>query len=93
MKRSSWKLPYLNPNVYRSSYIRKKVIMFKARNFVLSKALLDKRLCIYNGTWFLSSDISNNFIGLRLGQLSFTKRSDSQLHLKKKSKKKSNKKK
>jgi len=58
------------------------------RNLVIPLSFFEKRVLIYNGIWFLSRDVSHNMIGYKLGEFSFSKRSDTQLHLKFKSKKK-----
>lgn len=91
MKRSVWKLPYIHPTFLKKRNRSKNLITTKIRNSIISNFYVDKKICIYNGIWFLSKDISSTMVGLKLGEFSFTKRSDTQLHIKRKSKKKSKK--
>lgn len=92
MKRVIWKLPYIKPVLLKNNKLKKKNLKFSFRNSIIPHRYLDKRVSIYNGIWFLSKEINKNMIGLKLGELSFTKRCDTQLHIRKKSKKKSKKK-
>jgi ribosomal protein S19 len=89
MKRSSWKLPYLHPILFKSRVKNKNFFVSFARNILLTKPLLQKKVKIYNGIWFLSRDANTNLLGHKTGEISFTKKCDTQLHLKRKSKKKS----
>ena len=64
--------------------------MTRIRNSVIPTIFGEKRvkLGIFNGTWFLKFSAQSSMAGDKLGQYSFTKRSDKQTHLKKKYKKK-----
>lgn len=92
MKRSNWKLPYIHSVLFKKRNLLKKQLFFRLRNSSIPKYLVDKRIYVYNGIWFLSKNISNNMVGHKVGEFAFTKRSDTQLHLKRKSKKKTKKK-
>lgn len=91
MKRSVWKLPFIHNVFFKKRLLLKNLFNFKLRNSLIPATLVDKRLRIYNGIWFLSHDVSPNTVGFKLGEFSFTKRCDTQIHLKFKSKKKSKK--
>lgn len=91
MKRSVWKLPYIHNVFFKKRLIFKKRINFVMRNSIIPRTFLDKRLSIYNGAWSLSRNVITSTVGLKLGEIAFTKRSDRQTHTKTKSKKKSKK--
>lgn len=92
MKRPSWKLPYINSSLMKSrcfndSDINKvKVLWF--RNSQIPPYMLGRRVRLYNGAWFLVQTISSNMIGSKFGQYSITKRFDTQIQSRMKSKKK-----
>jgi ribosomal protein S19 len=92
MKRSIWKLPYIHTVFFKKRFFFKNFFNLKIRNSVIPSSFCDKRIRIYNGIWYLSKDIALNVVGFKVGEFSFTKRSDTQIHLKFKSKKKSKKK-
>lgn len=50
--------------------------------------MLGRRVRLYNGAWFLVQTISSNMIGSKFGQYSITKRFDTQIQSRMKSKKK-----
>lgn len=91
MKRSSWKLPYIHPVLFKKRILNKKSILLKIRNTLIPFNFTDKKLKIYNGIWYLSKEVASNMSGLKIGQFSFTKRCDKQIHKKKKGKKKNKK--
>lgn len=91
MKRAVWKLPFIHNVFFKKRLLVKKLFNFKLRNSSIPYSLVDKRIRIYNGIWFLSHDVALNTVGFKLGEFSFTKRCDTQIHLKSKSKKKSKK--
>lgn len=94
MKRPSWKLPYIHSSLMKSrcfdindSDINKvKVLWF--RNSQIPPYMLGRRVRLYNGAWFLVQTISSNMIGSKFGQYSITKRFDTQIQSRMKSKKK-----
>lgn len=94
MKRPSWKLPYINSsllksrsfNIKDSDLNKVKVLWF--RNSQIPPYMLGRRVRLYNGAWFLVQTISANMIGSKFGQYSVTKRFDTQIQSRIKSKKK-----
>ncbi len=94
MKRPAWKLPYINSSLMKSRYIdvkdsdlhKVKVLWF--RNSQIPPYMLGRRIRLYNGAWFLVQTISSNMIGSKFGQYSLTKRFDTQMQSRIKSKKK-----
>lgn len=90
MIRSLWKLPYISLLLFKKKYLNKTNLNIKLRNSVIPYIFIDKniKINIYNGIWYLSIVLSNTMLGFKLGEFSYTKRSDTQTHLKKKRKKK-----
>jgi ribosomal protein S19 len=94
MKKSRKKLPFILPLLFnKKSLLSNKFMILKNRSSIIPFAYKNKRVKIYNGKFFLSKDLNQNMVGLKLGEFSFTKRSDTQIHKKFKSKKKSGKRK
>lgn len=89
MKRPAWKLPFIHSVLFKKRNLYKKQLFFRLRNSSIPFFLIDKRIYVYNGIWLLSKNITKDMIGHKIGEFAFTKRSDTQLHLKRKSKKKS----
>jgi len=90
MVKSSWKLPYIHILLFQKRFLKNDVNI-NIRNSVIPFIFIDKKIKIniYNGIWYLSTLITNLMINHKLGEFSYTKRSDTQTHLKKKRKKKS----
>jgi len=90
MVKSSWKLPYIHILLFQKRYLNNDVNI-NIRNSVIPFIFIDRKIKIniYNGIWYLSTLITNLMINHKLGEFSYTKRSDTQTHLKKKRKKKS----
>jgi len=90
MTRSSWKLPYISLIFFQNRFLTKSVSNIRLRNSIIPFIFLDKKIkvCIFNGIWYLSTIMSINMMGCKFGEFSFTKRSDTQTHLKRKVKKK-----
>jgi len=93
MKRSLWKLPFINSVFFKKRFISKNLNKFSLRNSNIPFNCLNKNARIYNGIWYLGTDISRHKIGHKFGEFSFTKRCDAQIQSRRKSKKKSKKKK
>lgn len=90
--RSNWKLPYINIILFQKRFLQSNVKL-KIRNSIIPFLFIEKRLKlnIYNGIWYLTNLMSNLMIKCKFGEFAYTKRSDTQTHLKKKRKKKSSK--
>jgi len=91
MSRSSWKLPYISLLFFKNRFLKNNIIVsVRARNSIIPSLFIDKKIkiCIFNGIWYLSSLMNSNMLGTKFGEFSFTKRSDTQTHLKRKVQKK-----
>lgn len=90
MSRSIWKLPYISLLFFKKKFLQKENLNIKLRNSIIPSIFIDKKIKIniYNGIWYLSTMLSNTMLGFKFGEFSYTKRSDTQTHLKKKRKKK-----
>lgn len=90
MARSSWKLPYISLLFFQKRFLNNYNLNVRLRNSVIPYIFIEKKikLNIYNGIWYLSTLFTNSMLGFKLGEFSYTKRSDTQTHLKKKRKKK-----
>ena len=86
MSRSSWKLPYISSNLFQKRYLNKTNSNIRIRNSVIPTIFIDKKIkiCIFNGTWFLSTIMMPSMLGHKFGEFIFTKKSDTQTHLKRK---------
>lgn len=91
MSRVAWKLPYISPLLYQKRFINNNSFSFRFRNSIIPSNFIEekKKVKIFNGIWYISIQLSNNMLNCKFGEFSFTKRSDTQTHLKKKRKKKS----
>lgn len=90
MIRSSWKLPYIPLTLFQKRFLNKFNLNIRCRNSIIPFIFIEKKIKmnIFNGIWYLSTVFSNLMFGHKLGEFSYTKRSDTQTHLKKKRKKK-----
>jgi len=90
MARSSWKLPYISLIFFQKRFFKNDNINIKQRNSIIPFIFIDKKIKIniYNGVWYLSTILSNFMLNFKFGEFAYTKRSDTQTHLKKKRKKK-----
>lgn len=90
MIRSSWKLPYIPLMLFQRRFISRFNLDIRLRNSIIPFIFIDRKIKIniYNGIWYLSTVFTNLMLGHKLGEFSYTKRSDTQTHLKKKRKKK-----
>jgi len=89
MAKSSWKLPYIHLLLFKKRFLNNNNNII-IRNSIIPFIFIEKKvkINIYNGIWYLSTLITNLMINSKLGEYSYTKRSDTQTHLKKKRKKK-----
>jgi len=90
MTKSRWKLPYISNSYFQNRFLNKISLNVRSRNSIIPSIFIHEhiKLCIFNGIWYLSKTMSSNMLGCKLGEFSFTKRSDTQTHLKRKTKKK-----
>ena len=91
MSRSSWKLPYISLLFFKNRFLKNNLIIStRSRNSKIPAIFIEKKIkiSIFNGIWYLSTLLNANMLGYKFGEFSFTKRSDTQTHLKKKVQKK-----
>jgi ribosomal protein S19 len=88
--KSTWKLPYIPLILFRKNCLKKKIINLRLKNAIIPFIFLDKKIkiCIFNGIWYLSLMLNLSMLNCKLGEFIFTKRSDTQTHLKRKVQKK-----
>jgi len=86
MSRSSWKLPYIAPTLFKNRYLNTILSNIRIRNSIIPSIFIKKKIkfCIFNGTWYLSMIMMPNMLGHKFGEFIFTKKSDTQTHLKRK---------
>lgn len=83
--RPSWKLPFIALRLF--SLNNNKIIKTRIRNSIVPATFEKKKIYIYNGIFYKSRLITQHSVGLKLGEFSFTKPIDTQIHVKKKKKK------
>lgn len=90
MSKSTWKLPFLPLLFYKKKFLEKKILNIRIRNSIIPTIFLKKNLkiCIFNGIWYLSILMNLSMKGCKFGEFIFTKKIDTQTHLKKKVQKK-----
>jgi len=91
MKRPVWKLPFIHQSLMKTKkvndgYFKNKIFCF--RQSVIPFYMVGKRIRVYNGSWFLVQTINLDMIGTKFGSYSITKRFDTQLKSRMKTKKK-----
>lgn len=92
MKKSSWKLPYINPNFFTKRMYKKNTLALSIyRNSLISSKLVGKKIFVYNGAWLLTKTIDERMVGFKIGELSITKKFDGQALNKRKVKRKTKK--
>lgn len=74
MSRSIWKGPFLAPCFFRESYKNKNKISIYARNSVISPRFVGQTFEIHNGLNFVSVYITEQMVGHKFGEFSFTKK-------------------
>lgn len=79
--RSLWKGPFIKDFILKQSYdLRRlkensyKSIRIYSRNCIIFPAFVGLRFEIYNGKSFLSLEIKENMVGLKFGELIFTRK-------------------
>jgi ribosomal protein S19 len=70
MSRSRWKGSFLNINLKKLK--KKGRIKIWARDSVISRAFLDKKVSIYNGKDFRAMTINDTHLGYKFGEFAFT---------------------
>jgi len=91
MKRSRWKLSYIHSALVK----KRKVFSSKAINFTgfrsstIPSLYIGRRGYIYNGRWSQTIVFEADTLGHKIGEYSITKKFDSQLRQKRKTKRRS----
>jgi ribosomal protein S19 len=85
MSRSKWKGPFLLLEKKKKQKFRK--IKIWQRNFIVSKKMIDKKVFIYTGNFFVPIRINQEKLGFKYGALCYTRKR----YIAKKKKKKVNK--
>ena len=93
MSRSSKKGPYVDEKLMikvqkMNDAGRKEVIKTWARSSSISPDMVGHTFGVHNGRIHVPVFVTESMVGHKLGEFSFTKRSDPQTHLKRKRKKK-----
>lgn len=79
MSRARWKGPYISYNVIKpllnthSQEVKKKVIKIWSRASTILPIFVGKKVQIYNGKRFVPKIISENMIGHKFGEFSFSR--------------------
>ena len=91
MSRSTWKLHYISLLFLKNKFMQKKTLNIRTKNSIIPYKFLKRniKLCVFNGIWYLSILMNTQMKGNKFGQFIFTKKIDTQTHLKKKVQKKS----
>lgn len=79
MSRSSKKGPYIDPTLLKKVMImndsgQKKMIKTWARNSVIPPEFVGHTFGVHNGKEFISVFVSENMVGHKLGEFSFTRK-------------------
>lgn len=67
-KRSIWKGPFINKEIFSEISFKKKKIKTTARNTVILPFLIGKMLSVYNGKFFIPITILEEMVGSKLGE-------------------------
>lgn len=91
MLRSTWKLPYISKIFFRKKFLNKKVLNIRIKNSIIPNKFIKHniKVCIFNGIWYLSIIMNPHMKKYKFGEFVFTKKIDTQTHIKKKVQKKS----
>lgn len=86
MKKSRWKLPYIQSSFFKKTKLRKwKDIPYTTlRNSTIPYTYIGKRGYVYNGAWKSTILIDEKMVGFKIGEFVITKQFDKQLQRKRK---------
>ena len=90
MKKSRWKLPYIHPSFFKKSKCKgkKNIALSNFRNSMITFPYVGRRGYIYNGAWSLTTLFEDSMVGFKIGEFSMTKKFDTQLQKKRKTRRK-----
>jgi len=93
LKRAGWKLVYIHPAFFKPKLYRKaNLALSNFRNSIIPTKLVGLKTYIYNGAWALTKVIEEKMVGLKIGEVSITKKFEGQAQTKRKTKRKTKKK-
>lgn len=73
MSRSSWKVPFVSAIFLRNAFIISNKFNSYSRNSTITKDFVNKRLRIHSGRFWVSFVVTDDMVGKKLGEFSFTK--------------------
>ncbi len=74
--------------MYKNCLHKRKRILLKARNLLITKNLLKKSINIHNGLFYKSKTLVKANLGHKIGEFSFTRKCSADIHMLKKLRKK-----
>jgi len=74
VNRSNWKGPFLEKFFYEK-FLNNfyKIFRTNSRNSIILPFLLKKQISVYNGKYFVPFIVTENMVGRKLGEFSFTR--------------------
>jgi ribosomal protein S19 len=76
MARSKKKIPFIRFEIFKKKLGKRNSITCFNRKSLIPLCLLNKKIFIYNGKKFPVVTITKNHIGFKLGEFSFTRRTN-----------------
>lgn len=73
MSRPSWKIPYVSSIFLRNSFINSEKYDTYVRNSIITNDFINKRIRVYSGKAWVSFIVTDDMVGKKLGEFSFTK--------------------
>jgi ribosomal protein S19 len=73
MIRITWKGPYISENIYYNIFDKKEILQ-SSRNVIVTPNLVGFNFLIHNGKNLLKIKITEEMIGHKLGEFSFTRK-------------------
>ena len=90
MSRSKWKGFFVNKNILKNFLLLKKknkkniIILTHSRNSVILKEFIGLHFKVYNGKRYFNVFVTEQLIGFKLGEYSYTRRLSKNIHMAKK---------
>ena len=95
MSRSKWKGVFVNKNLLKKIFNKKKnndFIYIHSRNSTIIKEFVGLHFKVYNGIRYFNVFVTEQLVGHKFGEFSYTRRLSQNIHEKSKNKKKKKKK-
>jgi ribosomal protein S19 len=73
MARSKWKGPYTVPKNFKTNHIKKQLSLMSPRNVEITPKLIGLTFKIHNGKEYQEIIITENMIGHKFGEFTFTR--------------------